>query len=254
MRTTALASLALTLLLGAHASAQELSTSERASALSRVRSLSACLERHHEQLDRILDLIGEAEQQRDRARDARVRRDAEAALEALIARAAEVQRQARACVGGEDLPSPGTRVVERGPAPDPAADAVARPGGTVRTVEEDARLTSNVHVVRGEQVDGQGRLDASEVRRAVRRIGGRLDRCYERYLERGSISARQLDLVFTLRRSRRARSVSVERSGFHDRAFERCVRAAGRRIRASEAPSGGEAVYSYRLRFGREAS
>jgi hypothetical protein len=256
MRTTPAFALLLflPLLAPSGASAQELSASERSSALSRVRALAACVERHHDQLARVLRLIEEAEAQREQASDARVRRDAERALEALIARAADVQRRARECVGGEALPAPGTRVVERAPPPDPAAEAVAQRGGTVRAVEEDARLTDHVHVVRGEQVDGQGQLDAAAVRSAVRRIAPRLDRCYERYLERGSIEARNLNLVFAFRGSGRARRVDVERSGFSDRGFERCVRAAGRRLRAASAPRGGEAVFSYTLRFGRPAA
>lgn len=85
----------------------------------------------------------------------------------------------------------------------------------------------------------------------MRQIAPRLDRCYARYLDRGSIEARELNLVFSLRGSSRPRRVDVERSGFADAAFERCVGAAGRHLRVSSAPSGGEAVYSYTLRFGR---
>lgn len=233
------------------ASAQELSASERATALTRVRDLAACLERHHEQLGRVLQLVREAEQQRERAADARVRGDAERAIEALIARAAQIQREARGCVAAAELPSPGTRVIERAPPPDPAADAVAQSGGTVRSVEENARLSSHIEVIRAEQVDGQGLMDDADVRAAVRRITSRLDRCYQQYLDRGSLAAHRLNLVFTFRAAGRARSVEVERSEFHDPAFERCVQAAGQHLRASRAPSGGEAVFSYTLRFGR---
>ncbi|MEQ8459159.1 MAG: hypothetical protein RLO52_35400 [Sandaracinaceae bacterium] len=234
------------------ASAQDLTASERGQALASVRAFADCLERQHAEMSRIQRLIGESEAQRDRA-SGRVRQDAEAALEALIARAAAARRQTQECVRAADIPSPGTRVVERAPPPDPAADSVAQQGGTVRTVEENAALTSNIRVVRGEQVDGQGQLDASVVRSAVRGISSRLERCYDQYLERGSLQAQQLNLVFTVRGAGRASRVSVERSGFSDARFERCVRSAGGQLRVSRGASGGEAIYSYTLRFGREA-
>jgi hypothetical protein len=233
------------------ASAQEMSASDRAAALSRVRGLAECLSTQHAEMQRLLRMIGDSEVQRDRARDPRVRADAEAAIEALIGRAAAVQTRARACVGGAPLPSPGTRVIEQGPPPDPAADAVSGTGGTVRSIEENATLTELVRVVRGEQVDGQGQLDPSEVRSAVRRIGPRLAACYDTYLRRGSVQARQLDLVFTFRGGS-ARDVEIERSGFSDPTFERCVRGAAQSLSAP-APRGGDATYGYTLRFGREA-
>lgn len=233
------------------ARAQEMSAAERSQALSRVRRMADCMERQRNALARLMRLIRESEQQRDAARDARVRRDAERAIDALIARAAGVQREARACFEGESLPAPPTDVIVRDPPPDPAAESVASDRGTVRSVETDARLSDHIRVVRGEQVDGQGRVGASVIQQGVRRIASRLERCYASYLDRGSIDARQLDLVFTLRGSSRARGVAVERSGFSDARFERCVRTAGARLRFSERPQGGEATFSYRLRFGR---
>lgn len=232
------------------AAAQELTAAERASALSSVRSFADCLERQHAEMARIQRLIGESEAQRDRS-TGRVREDAEAALEALIARAAAAQRSTGECVRAAQIPSPGTRVIERAPPPDRAADSVAQQGGTVHTIEEDAELTGNIRVVRGEQVDGQGQLDAAVVRAAVRGVSSRLERCYEQYLERGSLQAQQLNLVFTVRGAGRASRVTVERSGFSDARFERCVRSAGAQLRVSRGPSGGEAIYSYTLRFGR---
>jgi len=234
------------------AHAQELSVQERAAAVRRVRDLAACVERNHQQLQRLLRLVDQAETQRDHAGDASARRDAQRAIEALVTRAEDVRTRARECLGGAALPTVGTQVVERPPPPDAAADAVAQSGGSIHEIERDARLGSNIHVERAQQVDGQGRVDSSVIRAAVRAIGPRLDRCYERYLDRGSVQARRLDLVFTLSGSGRASSVQVERSGFSDATFERCVRAAGQRIRASRGPAGGAAIFSYTLRFGRQ--
>lgn len=232
------------------AAAQDLSAAERASATARVRELAACVERHHEDLQQVLRLIRESEQQRDRARDASVRVDAERAIDALIARAARIQTEARGCTSGPALPSPGTTVVERPPPADPAADAVASVGGTVREVERDAALTRQIRVVRAEQVDGEAQIPAPAVRAAVRQIAPQIGRCYDAYLERGSLAERRLDLVFSVRGPGRARGVTIERSDFSDAAFERCVRTAAQRLRIASAPAGSEATFSYQLRFG----
>ncbi|MFK7985002.1 MAG: hypothetical protein AB8I08_03150 [Sandaracinaceae bacterium] len=231
-------------------SAQEMSASDRQAALTRVRVMVDCVERENAALQRINRLIRDSERQRDQARDARVRGDAEASLEALIAQAADLQRRASECFAGDALPTPGTRVIRQAPPPDPAADSVAGTGGTVREVERDTALSGNVRVVVAEQVDGEGRLDPSTVQRAFHATAPRIERCYERWLNRGSLTAHQLDVVFTLR-SASARRVTIERSDFGDAAMDRCVTAAVSRLRASRAPSGGPATYSYRLRFGR---
>lgn len=240
----------LSLALPAWASAQDLTESDRGEALSRVRSLASCVERENAALQRVVRLIDESQTQSRRGRDAAARRDAESALEALVARAAEIQQRARACLG-EDLPSPGTEVIVRDAPLEGAAASVAQTGGTVRTVEQDVELTGNVHVVRGEQVDGEGRMDATAVRDAFHSIAPRLQRCYASYLQRGSIAPRELDLVFAFGGSGQATQVDIERSGFSDARFEQCVRQAGHSLHVSRGPSGGAAMFSYRLRFGR---
>ncbi len=232
------------------ASAQEMTPAQRASAVSRARELAGCIDRNHHEMQRVMRLMVAAERQRDTSGDPAARRDAEAAIEALIVRVVRVQRDARGCLG-TTLPEPGVSVTVRPPPPDPAADSVASSEGSLRAIEHDAQLAQFIQVELAQQVDGAGRLDEHVVRTAVRRAAGRLERCYERYLDRGSMEARHLDLVFTFRGSGSARSVAVERSDFGDRTFERCVRSAGSSIRASRAPAGGSATYSYRLRFGR---
>jgi hypothetical protein len=238
-------------LVPAVASAQELSASERASALARVRAMADCVQQSNAQLQRVLTLVRESEEQRDRARDERVRVDAERAVEALIARAAQIQRDARQCVGGSDLPWPGTTVEVRPPPPDEVADSVGQPGNTVRTVETDAPLGDNIRVVRGEQVDGEGRIEHSLIRSAMRGIQRRLSQCYDQYLVRGSIAALELELEFTISPSGSVGSINVVRSGEGDATLEGCVRTAARSLRVSRPPVGGEAVFGYRLRFGR---
>ena len=240
------------LLCPALASAQPMTDSDRAAAMNHVSALSQCLTRSHQEMDRFMVLIRQAERQRDVARDAAARRDADRAIEALIGRVADLQGRTRACVSAPNIPSSNTRVIVREAPPDPAAASVAGSEGSIQSVEQGAELSSNIHVVRGWQIDGQGELDDGAVRSAMRGIASRLERCYDQYLEDGSIRARQLDLVFTFRAGAgRATSVEVEQPQFDDQRFLRCVRSAGQRLRASTGPSGGDATYDYRLRFGR---
>ena len=224
---------------------------EREAALARVQDFAACLAAQHHAMARVTRLIAQARTQLARAGDAAARRDARRALEALIGRAGEVQRAARACLGSGDLPAPAPRVVERPPPPDPAADAVARAQGSIRVVERDARLRAGLRVVRGEQVDGQGRVRDGAVRGAVRAIAGPLARCHDAHVDRSSARAGELDLVFTVGASGRAERVAVERSGFHDARMDECVRRAGSQMRFRPGASGGRATFSYTLRFGR---
>ena len=118
-------------------------------------------------------------------------------------------------------------------------------------MEHDAQLAQYIYVVVAQQVDGQGRLDDHVVQSAVRRATTGFERCYERYLDRGSMEPATLDLVFTFRGAGAVRSVAVENSRFDDDTFEHCIRSAAGQIRTTSPPRGGEAQYSYRLRFGR---
>lgn len=250
MRTISL-SLSLLLLSVATAAAQQMTPAERASAVNRARELAGCLDAHHNEMQRIMRLLVAAERQRDTAGDPAARRDAEAAIEALMIRVQTVQRGASECINVR-VPGPGPdHVIVRPPPPDPAADAVAGTGGSIVAVERDAVLSQYIVVVIGQQVDGRGTIDDAEVRSAVRRAASGFERCYEQYLDRGSMEPTTLDLVFTLRGSGPARNVTIENSHFEDPNFERCVRSAGGQIRSSAAPRGGDAQFSYRLRFGR---
>lgn len=237
---------ALIALSGPRASAQERRPSDRGPVLAQVRATSACVQREGLALQRIVSLIDASQSQRDQATDPALRRDAERAIETLLERAAEVQRSLARCVGS--APSgPAPSVVPQDPSADPAAEAMAEAVGSLQTVEADAVLARAVRVVRAEQVDGSGRMPLADVRAAVRSIGAQLQRCQESHLPRG---ARELDLVFTVRSAGRVSEVEVERTGAGDAALERCVRQAGRSLAVSRGASGGEAVFSYRLRFG----
>ena len=251
MRTTVLC-LSLSLLAPASAALAQpqMTPAERATAVSRARELAGCLDRNHNEMQRVMRLLVAAERQRDTSGDPAAQRDAEAAIEALMVRVNRVQRDATGCIGTR-VPQPGATVIERPPPPDAAADSVAGTDGSIQAVERDAQLSEYIRVVVGQQVDGSGHLEAHEVRGAVRRASARLARCYEQYLDRGSMEAHHLDLVFTFSGSGGVRGVTVENSDFADAPIERCVRAAGGAIRAPRGPSGGSAQFSYRLRFGR---
>lgn len=224
--------------------------SSSSEAVRRVWAMSACLGDQVSELERLLILITQAERQRERSSGEAVRRDAELSLDALLQRAEAVREAARGCLESEQIVSLRPTTVVRPPPADPSADSVAETGGTVRETERQTQLAPGVLVVRGEQVDGQGSLSPGVVRTAVASVGPRLRRCYDRYLERGSLGARELELVFTFRGRGPATGVAIEESGFGDRAFEGCVRAAAGRLVSSASPSGGAVTYSYRFRFG----
>ncbi|MBZ0122123.1 MAG: hypothetical protein K8H88_34335, partial [Sandaracinaceae bacterium] len=71
-----------------------------------MRALADCLHARDRDMQEIMRLLADAERQRGSS-DVTLRRAAEATIEALIARASDVQRQARTCAAGGDLPSPG---------------------------------------------------------------------------------------------------------------------------------------------------
>lgn len=227
-----------------HASAQPMSAAQRNSALSQVRTMANCVSRHNNDLQRVLRQIGQFERQRTQAHDTAARRDAEQAIDALIGQAADIQTAARQCVGGQALPRTMAHQAE-----DPGDSAVQGDQGTVRVIEQNVGLTRRVRIVRAEQVDGHGQVSDSAVRSGVRSIGTRLERCYERYLNRGSLHSNSLHLVFRVMSNGRVSGVLVEQSSFHNASMDTCVRRAGGAMRLREGARGGDATFSYHLRF-----
>lgn len=130
--------------------------------------------------------------------------------------------------------------------------AVARVGQqnpATQVVESDTQLSTYVKVVRGERVDGHGTIAGSEVQRMFRRIGSRIERCYGSYVDRNALESGTAILSFTITTSRRVRSIRVEQA-MGDATFQRCLRNAGRAIRASAPAVGGDVQFAYTLRFG----
>jgi hypothetical protein len=215
-----------------------------------------CLEEVQSKLQRVLRLLGESEQQIDAATSRAVRRDAARAVEALEAKLQDLVTDASACLKASDGRA-GARsaagnadVVYVDPAPDPAAEAVSEPGSATEVIDRDRALSTNVRVVRGELVDGHGEVSASAVRSAVDSIGHHLERCYAGLVEHGALARGTAILVFRITSSGRVRGVRTEQVRIGDAGFERCLRRAGRQLRIEAAARGGEAVYSYTLKFG----
>lgn len=246
----------------AYAAAQQMCEAGRTAIAQTTRSVEkldrelACLREKRERLARILVLLAQSEAQaHSTTLSARERDDGETAVLALRRQAADVERESQRCVETAmvfavgDTSQPVVQVVP--PPPDPVADDVARPNDAARVVERDARLSEDVRVVIGEQVDGVGSVEFSSVRAGVRGIAGRLAGCYDHMLEHGALREGTMILVFQVTSTGRATRVAVENDRLEDAALNRCVRQAGEALHFERGATGGTATYSYTLRFGR---
>lgn len=204
-----------------------------------------CLQPLHRELATTIQLLREARDQ-TASGDERARTDAAAAVRALEQRLHRLARQIQACVPEEAALEPRTVVRERSG----SEAAVATENRATTEVERDTELAPNVRVQVGERVDGQGTVDAGEVRRMVARVGPALDRCYGELVERDALQSGTAILAFTVTSSGRIRRVTVEQVTLGDSHFRRCLRHAGQRIRATTAATGGDARFAYTLHFG----
>jgi TonB family protein len=213
-------------------------------ARSRAHRTIDCLERVNRDLETTTRLLREAARQ-TRASDPAARQDAARMVVSLQQRVADLARATKQCVPEEAHLEPQTRIREP-----TGNEAAVREANDLPSVERDAQLTSNVHAEIGQRVDGTGNVPDDAIKRGIRGIAPRLERCYERLVDRGALQSGRLELAFTVTTSGRVRRVSVENSSLGSRSFNRCVQAAGRRIRPGAGASGGDTRYSYVLHFG----
>ena len=215
-----------------------------AGARSRAPSEIDCLQRQASALRDTLQLLQEARAQLD-ASQTDLREAAAHSVVSLEQRVVRIARDLKACVPNEAALETRTRVQEN----TGTAARVAQENPATQVIEENTRLGDYVRVVRGERVDGHGNVASSEVRRMFSRIGDRIQRCYGSYVDRNALEAGGAILSFTVTTSGRVRSVRVEQA-MGDATFQRCLRHAGRAIRASTAATGGDVQFAYTLRFG----
>ncbi len=200
-----------------------------------------CLQRQASALRDTIQLLREARAQLD-ASHADLRDAAAHSVVSLEQRVARIAEAIKACVPDEDVQ---TRVQEH----TGNNAAVGQENAATLVVEQNTRLGNYVQVVRGERVDGHGNVSSDEVRRMFGRISGRLQRCYGNYVDRNALEAGTAILSFTVTTSGRVRSVRVEQA-MGDASFQRCLRHAGRAIRATTSAVGGDVQFAYTLRFG----
>ena len=231
-------------LVGAQASPDGRAPSEGEARTRAARALD-CAQPLMARLQSALRLLREAQSQLNAAQ-AQARVDAARTIVTLEQRIDDVGEALRACVPHEARLEPRHQVRAN-----TGNDArVAQENAATQVVQSAGSLTSNVHVVVGERVDGYGQMNASDVRSMVSRIGPRLDRCYGQLVERGALQTGQAIVAFTVDASGRVRRVRVEGATISDRRFQQCVRRAADRLRASATPAGGEVRFAYTLRFG----
>ncbi len=203
-----------------------------------------CLERVNHDLERTMQLLRDAARQTQSTSE-NARRDAAHMVTSLQQRIADLSRGLKDCVPEDAHLTP--RTVVREPT---GNEASVREHNDIPSVEQDARLADNVHAVIGQRVDGTGHIDDAHVKRGIRAAAGRMERCYEQLVNRGALQSGQLNLIFSITPRGSVRGVRVERSTFDNRRFNRCVQAAGQRIRPGTGATGGNVRYSYTLRFG----
>jgi TonB family protein len=203
-----------------------------------------CLERVNHDLENTMRLLRDARRQ-TQSSNTQARTDAAHMVVSLQQRVADLARTLKDCVPEEAHLNPRTVVQEP-----TGAEAEVREAGDIPSVEQDEQLSRNVRILVGQRVDGTGTIDDAVVKRTVRTASDRLDRCYGQLVNRGALTTGEARLVFTIRGRGRVRNVRLEESSIDNRRFQRCVESAGRRMRAASGARGGEARFSYRLRFG----
>ena len=206
-----------------------------------------CLERVERELTTTMRLLRDAARQTESG-DAAVARDAATTVVSLEQRVADLSRALKACVPEAAQLRPQTVVQEP-----TGVEAAVGEANDIPAVERDTELSRNVHVIIGHRVDGTGTVPHANIKRGVRGISSRLERCYAQMVDRGALTSGQLDLTFSVTTDGRVRDALVERSTIDDGRFQNCVRYAGRRIRPGTISRGGDARYTYTLRFGRQA-
>jgi hypothetical protein len=206
----------------------------------RVEREHACLVDVHARITRLKGLFEDAKKQLARAPSgSAAHRDAGRTIEVLEGKLSEAARDLLECLPrlADAPPVRHVEVVQTGE------------GGSVVRESGRQKLAENVHIVRGERIDGRGRHRAGVVARAVAAQGAELSRCHDQLSERRAFESGDVSLVFTIDERGATRDVVVEGARLGDAAFRSCVRAAGERIRAAAA-QGGPARYSFELRFG----
>ncbi|MCS6797945.1 MAG: hypothetical protein NZ898_05370 [Myxococcota bacterium] len=217
---------------------------------SRLEREIACLSGLLASVQRVQRLLEEARAQGQSA-TGQARLDAQQSIRSLEQRLAELERHVAAC---RQPWSPPPAPVEAREAPlDPAAQRVAQPEGTTRQVEGPGQLLGNIRIVRGEQVDGLGRVEADSVRAVMRGAGPAIETCLS---SRGGQARRArgiLVVTFAIDPAGSVRFVSTEGSTVRRPGVQSCLRRAFSAARSRTPALGGDAVFSYVLRLGFES-
>jgi hypothetical protein len=231
--------------------AAEVAIADADAAASRLDREVACLRSVTSQMRQTLTLMREARAQMLRGESAAVRRDATTAIQSLRQRLVRLERSALACRepvsarARSDEPVEG--VVYRDAPVDSNARRVATENPATHVVERDVLLVGNVRAVRGERVDGRGRIDDQTVRDVIRAAASGIDRCYDELVGRGALARGRVVLTFTIASDGRVGEIETEGSTLRSPRFLSCVRGATRASRAATGTTGGDATFSYTL-------
>jgi outer membrane biosynthesis protein TonB len=219
-------------------------------AVEQVRVEADCIQTVLAGLEDVVRLLGEAAaQMQSPSTTEAARQDARTAVTSLAQRRAQLLERIAPCRQTYESDTPSRHVVYQAPPPDPAVERVAATqNDATRVMEREIRLTPNVFIVTGEQVDGHGTVDSNSVQNAMRGISGPLERCYDQAVGQGALVRGGIILTFAITAAGQVTSIRTERNTISD-GFARCVRAAARSLRVSAPARGGDAVIAYTLSF-----
>ena len=253
-------------------------------------ALARCFDQASREYGTLQHLLSEARLQRQHSRPGSAERAAaEAAIERLAQRGAEVSARVMRCVaraggsrtgaidpfatgpagrhGGAGGPTAtvapygagatvhhdegGRPVVVVEQPLDEHEQSVARAEDTaIRTVASGLRITNLVTLQALRHVDGPGELPRAEAIGTAQRVATRVARCYDALLEHRGLQPGQVVLSFVVEASGRIRYARLERATLGGIGFRRCLRRAAATTRPMLSPRGGWAGYEIVLDLG----
>ena len=223
-----------------------------------VQQEASCVQAVSQRVAMTLTLLEEAEEQLARGQapggDVALAQAARQTIEALWLRLRETVSGLSDCrgdhLGGERITydRDGNPVLHVDAEADPGADRIGEDGNTLQVIDSGARLSSQVWIVSGQQVDGAAR-PSPEPSIGYARQAQALEACYRSLQTRQHAGELTVDLSFSVLANGRVRRVELSPGMALERRFSRCITQRVGRMTTSSRFQGGPITLSYRLRF-----
>jgi len=234
----------------------------------RIREVSASVEAEASCIRTLADrvamtrqLLQEAEAQRERGTstaDTALTAAANQTIEALWLRLREAVSGIADCrrdhLGGERITfdRDGNPVLHVEAEADPGADSLGEDGNTLQLIDAGSRLSGQVWVIRGHQVDGAARPQTAPLQQAIHDRGQAMEACYRELQGRQHAGELRVELSFEVHSNGRVRRTELSPGMNIDRRFSRCLVRTISSIRPTTRFSGPPITLAYQLRFSSE--